>query len=195
MANCKTTNKIGPQGLTQNRCQMDLCCAWLPRASLSVTPLLKCLGPRGQEWGDTWTCPCAPQGLAKASCPPQAGRPKGKIQNVHLGGGGGAEIKMQMANCQSTKQKGPTGPTQKGCHMDPCCATAKRACVLSIFLTMLLIVCGPCPQFWVTHGHRHVPRRDELCRLPCGPPASNSMSPYPTNLNAASGSAMAFTSH
>jgi len=51
-----------------------------------------------------------------------------------------------------------------------------------------------CPQNGVTHGHRHVPRRDELCRLPYGPPASNSMSPYPTNLNAASGSAMVFTS-
>ena len=124
------------------------------------------------------------------------GRPKGKIQNtklVHLGGGPRLNCRWQTANLHNKKDQ-PTGPTQQGCHMDPCCATAKRACVLSISLTKLLIVCGPCPQFRVTHGHRHVPRKDELCRLPYGPPASNSMSPYPTILNAAIGSAMVFTS-
>ena len=44
-------------------------------------------GPRGPEWSDTWTCPCAPQGLAKAHVPHPSGCPHGKIQTLHLGGG------------------------------------------------------------------------------------------------------------
>jgi len=52
-------------------------------------------GPRGPEWGDTWTCPCAPQGLAKAHVPHPAGRPKGKIQTLHLGGGIPREVRRR----------------------------------------------------------------------------------------------------
>ena len=57
-------------------------------------------GPRGPEWGDTWTCPCAPQGLAKAHVPHPAGRPNGKIQTLHLGGG--SPEKCEDGHCQSS---------------------------------------------------------------------------------------------
>ena len=73
-------------------------------------------GPRGPEWGDTWTCPCAPQGLAKAHVPHPAGRPKGKIQTLHLGGG--IPRDEGRRHCQSTT-KWPERPREMFTSVSP----------------------------------------------------------------------------
>jgi len=77
-------------------------------------------GPRGPEWGDTWTCPCAPQGLAKAHVPHPAGRPNGKIQTLHLGGGIPREVRRRplpvfRQNPKTAQKKnGRSSPLRRG---------------------------------------------------------------------------------
>ena len=77
-------------------------------------------GPRGPEWGDTWTCPCAPQGLAKAHVPHPAGRPNGKIQTLHLGGGIPRDVRrrplpvFKQTPKTAQKKNGRSSPLQEG---------------------------------------------------------------------------------
>ena len=84
-------------------------------------------GPRGPQWGDTWTCPCAPQGLAKAYVPHPAGRPKGKIRNLHLGGGIPRDERRRQLPVYKIRTQGPE---------------TKNAIVSPV---------NGC-AFWVTHG-------------------------------------------